>query len=39
MEELIVSRATEDDRNAFLASIDGLFHEDAGIHDPYSDPE
>jgi GNAT superfamily N-acetyltransferase len=39
MGELVISRATEDDRVAFLASIDGLFHEDAGVHDPYGDPE
>ena len=35
--ELVVSRATEDDRAAFLASVDGLFHEDAAVHDPYGD--
>jgi GNAT superfamily N-acetyltransferase len=39
MRELVISRATEDDRVAFLASVDGLFHEDAGVHDPYGDPE
>jgi GNAT superfamily N-acetyltransferase len=39
MGELVVSRATENDRAAFLASVDGLFHEDAGVHDPYGDPE
>jgi GNAT superfamily N-acetyltransferase len=39
MEELVVSPATNDDRAAFLASVDGLFHEDAGAHDPYGDAE
>jgi GNAT superfamily N-acetyltransferase len=39
MGELAISHATEDDRVAFLASIDGLFHEDAGVHDPYGDRE
>ena len=39
MGELTVSPATEDDRTAFLASVDGLFHEDAGAHDPHGDPE
>jgi GNAT superfamily N-acetyltransferase len=39
MGELIVSPATEDDRAAFLASVDGLFHDDAGVHDPYGDAE
>jgi GNAT superfamily N-acetyltransferase len=39
MGELVVSPATEDDRAAFLASVDGLFHEDGAVHDPLSDPE
>jgi len=39
MGELVVGPATEDDRAAFLASVDGLFHEDAAIHDPHGDPE
>jgi len=39
MAELVISRATEDDRVAFLDSVNGLFHEDAGINDPYGDPE
>src|SRR5688572_6262686 len=39
MGELVVSPATNDDRAAFLASVDGLFHEDAGAHDPYGDAE
>jgi GNAT superfamily N-acetyltransferase len=39
MGELVISRATEDDRVAFLASVDGLFHDDAGIHDSYGDPD
>jgi GNAT superfamily N-acetyltransferase len=39
MGELVVSRATEGDRAAFLTSVDGLFHEDAAVHDPYGDPE
>jgi GNAT superfamily N-acetyltransferase len=39
MGELVVSPATEDDRATFLASVDGLFHEDAGVHDRYGDPE
>jgi hypothetical protein len=34
MGALIGSPATEDDRAAFLASVDGLFHDDAGVHDP-----
>jgi GNAT superfamily N-acetyltransferase len=39
MGDLVVSAATEDDRAAFIASVDGLFHEDAAVHDPYGDPE
>lgn len=39
MRELVVSPATEDDRAAFVASVDGLFREDAGVHDRYGDPE
>ncbi|WP_203905171.1 GNAT family N-acetyltransferase [Virgisporangium aliadipatigenens] len=39
MGELIVTVATESDRAAFLSSVDGLFHEDLQIHDPYGDPE
>ena len=39
MGELIVSEATEDDRVAFLASVDALFHQDAAVHDPYGDTE
>ena len=39
MGELVVSPATEEDRAAFLASVDGLFHEDAAVNDPYGDPE
>ena len=39
MGELVVGPATEEDRVAFLASVDGLFHEDAAVHDPYGDPE
>ena len=39
MGELVVSPATEDDRTAFLTSVDGLFHEDGAIHDPHGDPE
>ncbi|GIH15212.1 GNAT family N-acetyltransferase [Rugosimonospora africana] len=39
MGELTVTRAAEEDRAAFLASVDGLFHEDAAVHDPYGDPE
>ena len=39
MGELIISPATEHDRATFLASVDGLFHEDAGVHDRYGDPE
>lgn len=38
MGELVVSPATEDDRVAFLASVDGLFREDAAVNDPYGDP-
>jgi GNAT superfamily N-acetyltransferase len=37
MGELVISVATEADRTAFLASVDGLFREDAGTHDPYGD--
>jgi GNAT superfamily N-acetyltransferase len=39
MGELVVSPASENDRAAFLASVDGLFHEDAGVHDPYGDAD
>ena len=39
MGDLVVSAATEKDRAAFIASVNGLFHEDAGVHDPYGDPE
>jgi hypothetical protein len=39
MAELLISRATEDDRAAFLDSVNGLFHEDAGVNDPGGDPE
>jgi GNAT superfamily N-acetyltransferase len=39
MGELVINPATEDDRAAFLASVDGLFHEDAGVNDLYGDPE
>jgi GNAT superfamily N-acetyltransferase len=39
MGELVASPATEHDRAAFLASVDGLFHEDAGVHDGYGDSE
>lgn len=39
MGELVISRATEVDRAAFLASVDGLFREDAAVHDPYGDPD
>jgi GNAT superfamily N-acetyltransferase len=39
MGELVLTRATEDDRVAFLASVDALFHEDAGVKDPYGDPD
>jgi GNAT superfamily N-acetyltransferase len=39
MGDFVVSAATEKDRAAFIASVDGLFHEDAAVHDPYGDPE
>jgi GNAT superfamily N-acetyltransferase len=39
MGKLTISPATEDERAAFLASVAGLFREDAGVHDPYGDPE
>jgi GNAT superfamily N-acetyltransferase len=39
MGELLVRPAAEGDRSAFLASVDGLFHEDASVHDAYGDPE
>jgi len=39
MGDLVVIAATEKDRAAFVASVDGLFHEDAAAHDPYGDPE
>lgn len=39
MGELIVIVATEADRAAFLSSVDGLFHEDLQVHDPFGDPE
>jgi GNAT superfamily N-acetyltransferase len=39
MGELVISTATEADRAAFLASVDGLFQEDSGASDPHGDPE
>lgn len=39
MGDFVVGPAAEGDRAAFLSSVDGLFHEDAGVHDSRSDPE
>lgn len=39
MGQLVIGPATEGDRAAFLGSVDGLFHEDSAVHEPYGDPE
>src|SRR5690349_18042199 len=36
---LVTAPVVEADRAAFLASVNGLFHEDAAVHDRYGDPD